>query len=259
MISAVPAFSDNYIWIIGPDNPSQSKQANPPKVAVVDPGDAQPVIRFLEEHQARLGAILITHHHADHVGGIEALLTHAAHAHGIDDMPKVYGPAKEAIAGVNVHLSEGDEILLEFAASRLKVLEVPGHTSGHIAYVGDVSGEGPCVFCGDTLFAAGCGRLFEGTPEQMWASLQKLASLPETTRVFCTHEYTLSNLRFAVHALPSQPQIAKRLEQVIELRSRGEMTLPSTIGLEQRTNPFLLCASAAEFATMRKDKDHFRG
>lgn len=217
------------------------------------------MIQFLERHQARLGAILITHHHADHVGGIQALMLYAASHQGIDALPKVYGPKAESIAAVNVPLKEGDEVVLDSPACRLKVIEVPGHTAGHIAYVGDIAGAGMSLFCGDTLFAAGCGRLFEGSAEQMWSSLQKLAQLPKATSIYCAHEYTLANLRFASHALPDNADIAQRLREVRELRERGQMTLPCTIETELRSNPFLLCRNANEFAAMRKEKDGFRG
>lgn len=226
---------------------------------MVDPGDAAPVIRFLNEHGLSIGAILLTHHHADHIGGVDDLLAHAAQTHGLDAVPQVYGPAHESIASVSMPLREGDEVCLEGHNAPLRVIDVPGHTAGHIAYFGSISDHGPCLFCGDTLFAAGCGRLFEGSAEQMWSSLQKLKTLPEQTLVFCAHEYTLSNLRFAAHALPSNAAIAQRLIDVTAMRHRGEITLPSTIGIENRSNPFLLCRDAHSFAAMRQDKDQFRG
>lgn len=251
MISAVPAFADNYIWIIHGDHSGGA--------AVVDPGDAAPVIRFLNEHHVHLTAILITHHHADHVGGIDDLLHDAAQRNGLDNMPRVFGPANEAIAAVTVPLRDGDVVDLEELGMQLTVMDVPGHTAGHIAYVGTTPGAAPCVFCGDTLFAAGCGRLFEGSAEQMWSSLSKLAALPQDTRVYCAHEYTLSNLRFAVHAMPQDAAIAQRLRDVSALREQGRMTVPSTIGMELHTNPFLLCRNVQDFAAMRKNKDGFRG
>lgn len=259
MISAVPAFSDNYIWIIRPDNDQESGATVRSEATVVDPGDAAPVIAYLKKNQLALGAILVTHHHADHVGGIDTLLDYAAQSQGIDAMPKVFGPASEMIPSVNVRLSEGNEVYLKGLKAPLRVIEVPGHTLGHIAYYGDIDGSGPCLFSGDTLFAAGCGRLFEGSAEQMWSSLQKFTALPEATRVFCAHEYTLSNLTFAAHAMPANADIAQRFRDVTAMCERGEITLPSTIGIEMRSNPFLLCRDEQEFAAMRKEKDGFRG
>jgi hydroxyacylglutathione hydrolase len=222
-ITPIPAFSDNYIWTLYDRTRSDC-------AVVVDPGDALVVERFLATHDLRLGAILVTHHHADHTGGIAALATSREIA--------VYGPANEAIAGLTHRLVEGEVVdLNEFGLGQLKVLDVPGHTRGHIAYVGD-----DYVFCGDTLFAAGCGRLFEGTPAQMYASLTKLSSLPPSTHVYCTHEYTLANLRFAQAIEPDNEMLAKRVLDEKSKRERGEPTLPSTILLEQHTNPFLRAA-----------------
>ncbi len=221
-IIAIPAFSDNYIWaIVGPGS-----------AAVVDPGDAGPVLRFLEARGLRLSAILITHHHGDHVGGVEALRTQA-------DVP-VFGPAGESIPALTHRLREGDRVDLSAVGARFEVLEVPGHTRGHIAYVG-----GGALFCGDTLFACGCGRLFEGDPPQMAASLAKLAALPGGTRVYCAHEYTLSNIRFALAVEPGNQALRERERRERARRERGEPTLPSTIAEELATNPFLRSAEAA--------------
>lgn len=250
MILEVPAFQDNYIWII---TDRQQRHA-----AVVDPGDAAPVIAALDARGLRLRAILITHHHADHSGGIDALVDHAATQDPAFLMP-VYGPAGETIAGVNRPLHDGDQIMIPECEVGLVVMSVPGHTLGHIAYVGQAGGSDPVLFCGDTMFAAGCGRLFEGSPEQMWSSLSRLAALPPETVVYCAHEYTLSNLRFAAHVLPQDAPIAARLRQVIDLREKGASTVPSRIGLEIETNPFLRCRNAEEFAVMRSRKDSFRG
>ena len=173
-IIPVPAFEDNYIWLI-----CDGRYA-----AVVDPGDAEPVLGHLSRHGLRLAAILITHHHGDHTGGIEALLRHAA-------VP-VYGPRKENIPGITNPVGTGDTVRLPELGVEFAVLDVPGHTAGHIAYYGANS-----LFCGDTLFTCGCGKLFEGTPAQMHASLQKFAALPDDTQVYCAHEYTLENIRFA--------------------------------------------------------------
>ncbi len=201
------------------------------KAAVVDAGDAAPVIDYLEREKIELVAIVCTHHHGDHVGGNRALLERWA-------VP-VYGPAREQIPGRTRALAEGDTITLPGIELELSVLDIPGHTSGHIAYAGN-----GMVFCGDTLFAAGCGRLFEGTPAQMVASLDKLAALPPDTRVYCGHEYTVSNLRFALAVEPQSAALRARLTRDRAKRDRDEPTLPSTIGEEQATNPFLRASDA---------------
>jgi len=214
----VPAFQDNYLWLIH----------DGAHAAAVDPGDAAPILAALEAHGLSLAAILLTHHHADHVGGVPELLRH----HTVP----VFGPRAEAIAGVTQALVQGDRVTLAQPALQLSVLEVPGHTRGHIAYVASEQGW---LFCGDTLFAGGCGRLFEGTPAQMTASLAKLAALPDDTQVYCAHEYTLSNLRFAQHVDPRNAALATRVVAEQAKRERGQPTVPSSIGLEKLTNPFL--------------------
>lgn len=220
-IHALHAFSDNYIWLLQ-DLSSQ-------RCAVVDPGDAAPVLDWLEQHpQWRLTDILITHHHQDHVGGVAAL-KRATDA-------RVSGPAEENIPARDVALKDDDSISvlgLEF-----RVVAVPGHTLGHIAFFHD-DAERPLLFCGDTLFAAGCGRLFEGTAQQMHASLGQLAALPDATLIYCAHEYTLSNLRFAQAVEPDNQDIAARLAQVGQWRAENRISLPSNLALERRTNPFL--------------------
>ncbi len=221
-VSGVPAFKDNYIWIIHDDR----------HAAVVDPGDAAPVLRFLQDRQLTLAAVLITHHHADHVDGLDSLL--AAHP-----VP-VYGPRNEAIDDVTHRLAEPDRIELPHLGLTLQVLDVPGHTAGHIAYFG----EGR-LFCGDTLFACGCGRVFEGTPAQMSDSLDKLAALPENTAVYCAHEYTLSNIAFAQAVEPDNAPLFQRAREAAETRRQGRPTVPSTIALEKATNPFLRCRMPA--------------
>lgn len=222
-ISALPAFTDNYIWLLQ-DHATQ-------RCAVVDPGDATPVQAWLDAHPGWvLSDILITHHHHDHVGGVQAL-KNATHA-------TVYGPASENIPARDVALQDNDQ--LSVLGWDFDVYAVPGHTLGHIAYY-----HHGLLFCGDTLFAAGCGRLFEGTPAQMHQSLSRLASLPEDTLVYCTHEYTLSNLRFAAAVEPGNPDIAARLEKVSQQRNAGVMTLPSTLTLEKLTNPFLRTAETS--------------
>lgn len=216
-ISALPAFTDNYIWLLQ-DHRTQ-------RCAVVDPGDAAPVQAWLDAHPGWvLSDILITHHHHDHVGGVERL----KQASGAT----VYGPASETIPARDVALKDNDSVSV--LGWDFDVYAVPGHTLGHIAYY-----HHGLLFCGDTLFAAGCGRLFEGTPEQMHHSLSRLAALPEDTLVYCTHEYTLSNLKFAAAVEPTNPDIAVRLEKVTLQRQNGVMTLPSTLALEKLTNPFL--------------------
>jgi len=201
----------------------------------VDPGDAGPVQAWLDAHRDwRLTDILITHHHHDHVGGVLQL----KERHGA----KVHGPAEETIPGRDNALTDGQSI--EVLGHRFEVIEVPGHTSGHIAYYHDDPKE-PLLLSGDTLFAAGCGRLFEGTAAQMFSSLQRLAALPANTRIYCTHEYTLSNLRFAQAVEPDNPEIGERLEQVIRLRDAKRITLPSEMRIEHATNPFLRSAEGA--------------
>ncbi len=218
LVTAIPAFDDNYLWLIHDQE----------YAAIVDPGDAAAVEAALAKHQLKLAAILLTHHHADHAGGVPALLRHW-------NVP-VYGPASERIPGIDHPLREGDVVTLTSPSLRLKVLDVPGHTAGHIAYV---AADEDWLFCGDTLFAGGCGRLFEGTAEQMTQSLEKIAALPNNTKVYCAHEYTVSNLRFAVAAEPENQRTAERLAAAQDLRSRGIATVPSTLGEEKLTNPFL--------------------
>jgi hydroxyacylglutathione hydrolase len=218
-IIPIPAFRDNYIWLIRRGS----------HAVVVDAGDAAPVIGYLEREALELSAIICTHHHNDHVGGNVALLERWS-------VP-VFGPAHETIPGRTHALGEGDRIDVPGIDVTFDVLDIPGHTAGHIAFVGSV--DGPAVFCGDTLFAVGCGRLFEGTPAQMWSSLSKLAALAPDTRVFCGHEYTLANIRFALAVEPDNHALIARRAREAQRRSRGEPTLPSTIGDEVETNPFL--------------------
>jgi hydroxyacylglutathione hydrolase len=222
----VPAFNDNYLWLIH----------NGKHAAVVDPGDAQPILDALHERQLSLSAILLTHHHGDHVGGVGQLLEQF-------DVP-VFGPRNDRIGSVTVPLSEGDSVALPELGVGFSVLDVPGHTLGHIAYF---SSEQKWLFCGDTLFAGGCGRLFEGTPAQMLDSLNKLAALPDDTNVFCAHEYTLSNLKFAKEIEPDNEELLTRIDDEQAKRDRGLPTVPSTIGLEKSTNPFLRCTYPAVF------------
>ena len=253
MVIPVPAFKDNYVWLLARDD--EHGHAGNRSAAVVDPGDAAPVEAALAERGLTLRAILLTHHHPDHVGGVRALLD----ARRGQDVV-VYGPAGEAIDGVTQPLKGGDRIALDALGLRFEVIDIPGHTRGHIAYFGgpaaitndgpndalkrDANGDaheddGHMLFCGDTLFAAGCGRLFEGTPQQMHASLSRLAALPSHTRVYCGHEYTVANLRFARAVEPDSAALIARERAAIATRERGAPTLPSTIALERATNPFL--------------------
>lgn len=221
-IIPIPAFRDNYIWAV----------RRGALAAIVDPGDAAPVLAWLDANGVELTAILATHHHADHVGGIPVLRERY-------DVP-VFGPAHEPIPARTHPLGEGDRIGVPGVDLLLSVLDIPGHTRGHIAYY--TMSPDPLVLCGDTLFAAGCGRIFEGTPEQMWSSLSKLAALDESTRVYCGHEYTLANLSFAAAVEPASKDIEIRVVHERDKRERGVPTLPSTIGAERATNPFLRAA-----------------
>ena len=235
-VSPVRAFSDNYIWLI-------RAPADPAAAVVVDPGDERPVELALQAQGLRLGAILVTHYHADHVGGVEAL----AARHGAP----VFGPARERMPCAAQALDDGGKAALENLGLEFNVMAVPGHTLGHIAYVGH--GE---LFCGDTLFSAGCGRLFEGTPAQMLDSLDRLGALPDSTRVFCAHEYTLSNLRFAAAVEPGNGAVLDALADVQQRRERDEITLPSTLGRERLINPFLRSREPAVRAAAEQHAGH---
>lgn len=216
----LPAFTDNYIWML-----QDGRQA-----IVVDPGDAEPVLQALQSLDVQLQAILVTHHHADHVGGVQVL----REATGAT----VYGPAREAIPEPLRRLGQGDSF--RALGLQFEVMEVPGHTAGHIAYFcPSVGGHTPILFCGDTLFSGGCGRLFEGTPAQMLSSLDQLAALPDDTRVCCAHEYTQSNLKFARAVEPHNTALLHYSSQCDALRARQQPTLPSRMELERAINPFL--------------------
>ncbi len=252
---ALPAFQDNYFWML-----HDGRQA-----LVVDPGEAAPVLAALRQGGLTLASILVTHHHADHTGGVAELRAATG--------AQVHGPARERIPEPFAPLQGGDQV--QALGVNFRVIDVPGHTAGHIAYfAADVNGA-PLLFCGDTLFSGGCGRLFEGTPAQMLASLDTLAALPADTRVCCAHEYTLSNLRFARAVEPGNPALADYLQRCEQLRAQGQPTLPSTIGTERAVNPFLRsresevvqavhaqAASATDevavFAALREWKNNFR-
>jgi hydroxyacylglutathione hydrolase len=236
-IVAVPAFSDNYLWLVHDEESGET--------AVVDPGDAAPVLAEAGRRGWTIGQVWNTHWHRDHTGGNLAI----KQATGA----RISGPADEDIPGRDVALSKGDTVRLGGHIGR--VLEVPGHTLGHVALIFD---RDRFAFVGDTLFAMGCGRLFEGTPEQMFGSLQQLAALPDDTRLYCAHEYTLSNARFAAHAEPGNAAIADRLDRVKRLREAGKITLPTTVAQERETNPFVRATDAKQFARLRRDKDSFR-
>jgi hydroxyacylglutathione hydrolase len=254
----LPAFADNYIWMVHDGH----------RAVVVDPGDAQPVMQALQQNGLRLDAILVTHHHEDHVGGVDELRDATGAI--------VYGPAGEDIPEPYEHLGGGDRV--QVLGLDFSVLDVPGHTAGHIAYFHDPHGttslppEGaqpawdgpvpadpgmdgqPLLFCGDTLFSGGCGRLFEGTPAQMLASLDQLAALPGNTRVCCTHEYTLSNLRFARAVEPDNQPLRQYLTACEDKRARQLPTLPSSIALERAINPFLRSRQPAVIQAVRSFK-----
>lgn len=217
----IPAFSDNYVWLMQCGN----------KAAIVDPGEHQPVIEALEQRGLELAYILLTHHHADHIGGVGQLSRRY--------QPKVFGPDDARIPGNVVRVSEGDTVSLESMGLAFTVIEVPAHTRSHIAFYGH-----NMLFSGDTLFSVGCGRLFEGSAEQMQVAMDKLAALPAETRVYCGHEYTASNCEFALRVEPGNEALNHRHAEVLELRARGEASLPSTIGNERETNPFMRTRSA---------------
>jgi hydroxyacylglutathione hydrolase len=256
LVRPLSAFTDNYVWLI-------HGRHDPRRVAVVDPGDAAPVRDALARDGLTLEAILVTHHHPDHVGGVQALLE----SHPVP----VYGPARESIPGRTAALSGGDSVELTALGLAFEVFDVPGHTAGHVAYFGH-----GLLFCGDTLFSAGCGRLFEGTPAQMLASLDSLSALPADTQVCCAHEYTAANLRFAQAVEPVNADVVAYADLVARQRASGRPTLPSTLALEIRVNPFLrtrtpavraaaerraghaLADDVAVFAAVRQWKNEFR-
>lgn len=251
-IEPVPAFDDNYLWLIHDGS----------RAVAVDPGDAAVIVSALRRLGLSLQAILVTHHHADHTGGIAALQAEYA----VD----VFAPHDERIVGATHRVASGDTVDLAMPSLRLRVIDLPGHTRSHIGYYG-----AGLLFCGDTLFSAGCGRLFEGTPAQMLASLDTLAALPPETAVCCAHEYTWSNCAYAVTIEPDNSSLRARIEEVRSLRAAQQPSLPSTIAKERATNPFLRVdepdivawgerhsiparARVERFAALRRGKDQFR-
>ncbi len=255
-VRPVAAFTDNYVWLI-------SAPLAPQQVLAVDPGDARPVLAELDRTGLVLAGILLTHHHPDHIGGVPELLRHA-------QVP-VIGPEDERINITTRTARDGDRVELPELGLAFETLAIPGHTLSHIAFWGHGA-----LFCGDTLFSGGCGRTFEGTAAQMTASLERLRALPAATRIFCGHEYTASNLRFALAVDPDNPRLRQYQQQVTEMRGRGQPTLPSTLRLEIEVNPFLRCeqpavraaaqrqagrelhGNAEEFGVLRTWKDGFR-
>ena len=248
-IIPIPAFEDNYIWLLH----------NTVQATIVDPGDAAPIMAVLDQLNLNLGTILVTHHHHDHIGGVQALIAHYPNA-------AVYAPRHEKYDFTHHAVSEPDTVILRDLGLEFAVIDLPGHTLGHIAYY-----TPDILFCGDTLFGAGCGRLFEGTPEQMYHSMQKLARLPADTRVYCTHEYTLHNINFALTVEPNNIALTQRKHDTEKLRSALEPSLPSTLSLELATNPFLRCdnsdisrhlkleklAPVEVFRTIREMRNHY--
>jgi len=250
-IEPIPAFRDNYIWAL----------RHGEAVAFVDPGEAEPILAWLADRRLRPSAILITHHHSDHTGGVAELLARWP-------LP-VYGPT-EAAPLVDHPLAEGDICRLPELQAEFRVLAVPGHTLGHLAYLGHGH-----LFCGDALFSCGCGRVFEGTPAMMHASLMRLAALPAETRVCCAHEYTLANLAFAREIDPDNVVLESWQTTALALRKSGRPTLPVSLGDERRRNPFLRCDdpafrrqaelslgtrlpdAVAAFAALREAKNHY--
>jgi hydroxyacylglutathione hydrolase len=236
-IVPVPAFSDNYIWLV--------HDAESGETAVVDPGDAAPALAEVERRGWRVGQVWNTHWHPDHTGG--NLQVKAATG------ARISAPTRRDIPGMDVALGEGGDV--QIGRHRGQVMEVPGHTLDHVAIVFEEAGV---AFVGDTLFAMGCGRLFEGTPEQMFESLRRLAALPGETKLYPAHEYTLSNANFAAHAEPGNSAIAERLAAVKALRDNGNITLPTSVAEERATNPFVRSSSSSDLARLRAQKDSFR-
>ena len=237
-IHQIAAFSDNYIWVISDGS----------NAWVVDPGDATPVIRFLNESALKLEGILLTHWHGDHQGGVEELRDYYRDLQIIGSRKALKGPSRP--------VSEND--LVRILGATFKVLEVPGHTLDHVAFISTSElFDTPVAFTGDTMFAAGCGRLFEGTADDMFRSLNKINNLAENTLVYCAHEYTLANLEYAVRAEPKNLDTLDRFNEVVVMRHQGISTVPTTLALERLTNPFLRAPNSAVLGQRRLEKDNF--
>ncbi|HEX7929914.1 MAG TPA: hydroxyacylglutathione hydrolase [Sphingomicrobium sp.] len=237
-VSAVPVLNDNYVWLI--TNPDTGE------TAAVDPSVAEPVLQAVQDKGLRLTQVLNTHWHPDHTGGNEGIKSATGST--------ITAPAEaERVSKVDRIVSEGDRVSI--AGSEAVVWDIPAHTAGHIAYYFEDEGM---IFVGDTMFAMGCGRLFEGTAEQMYANMKRIADLPEDVRIYCGHEYTLANARFAAHFDPDNDAVARRLEDVAALREEGRITLPTTVAEERATNPFVRASDVQEFARLRTEKDSFR-
>ena len=230
-IDPIEAFEDNYIWLIRNDQ----------NCIIIDPGIAAPVIACLERRNLKLIAILITHHHADHIGGVLELQEKYPHI-------KIFAPQKDKYNFVNIGLKNGDEINIPELQINYKIIEIPGHTQGHIAYY-DMKN----LFCGDTLFACGCGRIFDGTHEQMYDSLKKISNLPLDTKIYCAHEYTKKNIAFALSLNPNDMNLKQRNKSI----SNFKITIPSLLEEELKTNPFLNCSSLESFKKLRDLKDQY--
>jgi len=237
-VSAVPVLNDNYVWLITDPDTGET--------AAVDPSVSEPVLEAVQDKGLRLTQVLNTHWHPDHTGGNQGIKA----ATGCT----ITAPAEaERVSKVDRIVAEGDRVTV--AGAEALVWDIPAHTAGHVAYY--FEGEG-MIFVGDTMFAMGCGRLFEGTAEQMYANMKRIAGLPEHVRIYCGHEYTLANARFAAHVDPGNDAVARRLEDVAALREEGRITLPTTVEEERATNPFVRASDVHEFASLRTEKDSFR-
>lgn len=228
-VSPINAFNDNYLWVIG--------RTNHAHIAIVDPGDANACIEYIEKNNKKLSTILITHHHKDHTGGINLLKQYCEEK----QWPlTIYAPKNEPVNTCDIRVSEQQKITIAELDLNINIIDLPGHTHGHIAYLTDDK-----LFCGDTLFSGGCGRVFEGTAEQMLSSLNKLKALPEKTHVYCAHEYTLANLNFALTVDPENLELVHYYNQVKHMREKNQATIPTSIRQEKLINPFLRCSNEA--------------
>ena len=237
-VSAVPVLSDNYVWLI--TNPDTGE------TAAVDPSVTEPILEAVATEGLRLTQILNTHWHPDHTGGNQGIKAATG--------APITAPAEaQKVSSVDRIVSEGDRVTVSGAEAI--VWDIPAHTAGHVAYYFEDEGM---IFVGDTMFAMGCGRLFEGTAEQMYSNMERIAALPDDIRIYCGHEYTLANARFALHAEPENQDVARRLEQVSAMREHGEVTLPTTVAEERATNPFVRSSDWQDFARLREAKDSFR-